>query len=120
MLTESDQRLDENELVLSGFDLGSPEKVARVGHELIDELEQIADRYPDAADAREESGGDMDVFLAVADLDTGTQSGQVVSKRIRWVDAALEAWTDFVVSSGIVSHDKTQDVLDRVNVDTRK
>lgn len=65
---------------MSGFDPSNLEKAACAGHELIDELEQITDRYPDAADARDEANGDMDMFLAVADLDDEAQSTHVASE----------------------------------------
>lgn len=53
------------------FDMNTPEKAARAGNELVDEIEQIAERYPDAEIARDEANGDMDAFFgAAADLVT--------------------------------------------------
>jgi 4-aminobutyrate aminotransferase-like enzyme len=37
---------------LSEFDLSSPEKAARVGNQLIDELEQMSECFPNAAKSR--------------------------------------------------------------------
>lgn len=71
-------------------------------------------------DARDEANGDLDVFFATAGLDNGPQSKRVASERIRWMDAALEAWFNFVADTGMVSHDEIQAVHDRIDIDTRK
>ena len=100
------------------FDMHTPEKAARVGNELIDEIEQIAERYPDAEIARDEANGDMDAFLDTADLD-GESPDQAEIERVQWAHNALEAWIGFVANTGMASNEKVQAVLDRVNLDTR-
>lgn len=104
---------------LAGFTFDDPATAARVGHQLIDELETITERYPDAADARDRTNGDIDTFLAVADLNESVYPDQVVSKRIRWVDAALEAWIELMVETGMASHSEIQSALNRIHIDKR-
>ena len=100
------------------FDMNTPEKAARAGNELVDEIEQIAERYPDAEIARDEANGDMDAFLAAADLDSESPN-QVEIERVQWAHNALELWIDHVASTGLIATDEVQAVLDRVNIDSR-
>lgn len=100
------------------FDMSTPEKAARAGNELVDEIEQIAERYPDAEIARDETNGDMDAFFAAADLD-GESLDQAEIERVEWAHNALELWIDHVASTGMIATDEVQAVLDRVNIDRR-
>lgn len=104
---------------LDGFDMGTPKKAARVGNELINELEQIAEQYPDANAARDEANGDIAVFLDRADFSDERKADRATSERIRWVFAAFEAWTDHVAETGMISNTEVQTVLDRINLDSR-
>lgn len=101
------------------FDMNTPEKAARAGNELVDEIEQIAERYPDAEIARDEANGDMDAFFgAAADAD-GESPNQAEIERVQWAHNALELWIDHVASTGMIATDEVQTVLARVNIDTR-
>lgn len=101
------------------FDMSTPEKAARAGNELVDEIEQIAERYPDAEIARDEANGNMDAFFDAAG-DLGDESpDQAEIERVQWAHNALELWIDHVASSGLIATDEVQAVLDRVNIDTR-
>ena len=100
------------------FDMSTPEKAARAGNELVDEIEEIAERYPNAEIARDEANGDMDAFLAAADLD-GESPDQAEIERVQWAHNALELWIDHVASTGMIATDEVQAVLDRVSIDTR-
>lgn len=99
---------------LSEFDLSSPEKAAQVGNQLIDEFEQLSDCFPNAARARDEAEGDIDVFCETANLDTDALPDRAIRERIHWTDKTLRAWVDFVVDTGLASHDGVQAALDRI------
>jgi hypothetical protein len=103
---------------LSNFNLSNPEKAAQVGNQLIDEFEQVNDRFPNAAEERDKANGDIIVFCETANLDTESSPDCVIRERVQWVDEALRAWVEFVMKTGLDSHHDVQAVLDRIAVES--
>lgn len=101
---------------LSGFDLRTPEKTKEVGHELVDELLELDDRYPAAAEAKNEAGGRVGPFLEVVDISDEPRTERLARERIRWLHEALDAWIKFTLNTGVARDEEVFEVCERIDI----
>lgn len=104
---------------LNGFDLRSLRDIRQAGDDLIDELLEVDEKYPEAEKAQHDANGDVEVFLSETGLTRDTRHERLARERIRWLNHAMAAWVEFVLDSGIASDSRIDSVLERIDVSPR-